>query len=106
MADPLDRFTPAAAGIATGQSVRIEVAIPIDIEAALDRLYPDSNAPAADIGDTNDGLEEDTERLKDLASEAPVIRLVNQIIQRAVETQASDIHIEPFEDRFARALSL
>ena len=43
--------------------------------------------------------EDDTERLKDMASEAPVIRLVNQIISRAVETQASDIHIEPFEDR-------
>ena len=44
-------------------------------------------------------LEEDAERLKDLASEAPVIRLVNQIITRAVETNASDIHVEPFEDR-------
>ena len=44
-------------------------------------------------------LEDDAERLKDLASEAPVIRLVNQIITRAVETHASDIHIEPFEDR-------
>src|SRR5205085_2392918 len=43
--------------------------------------------------------EEDTERLKDLASEAPVIRLVNQLIARAVETGASDVHIEPFEDR-------
>jgi general secretion pathway protein E len=46
-----------------------------------------------------DRLEDDAERLKDLASEAPVIRLVNQIITAAVETQASDIHIEPFEDR-------
>ncbi len=43
--------------------------------------------------------EEDAERLKDLASEAPVIRLVNQLIARAVETHASDIHLEPFPDR-------
>ena len=43
--------------------------------------------------------EEDAERLKDLASEAPVIRLVNQLIARAVETRASDVHIEPFPDR-------
>jgi general secretion pathway protein E len=42
--------------------------------------------------------EDDIEHLKDLASEAPVIRLVNQIIQRAVESRASDIHIEPFAD--------
>jgi general secretion pathway protein E len=44
-------------------------------------------------------IEEDAERLKDLASEAPVIRLVNQLIARAVETQASDVHLEPFPDR-------
>ncbi len=100
MADPLDRFTPAAVAAATGAAVRVEVAVPIEIEAAFDRLYPDQDAPlAADMPEGGDGLEEDTERLKDLASEAPVIRLVNQIIQRAVETQASDIHIEPFEDR-------
>ena len=43
--------------------------------------------------------EEDAKRLKDLASEAPVIRLVNQMIARAVETHASDIHLEPFPDR-------
>jgi general secretion pathway protein E len=38
------------------------------------------------------------EHLKDLASEAPVIRLVNQIIHHAVDVGASDIHIEPFDD--------
>jgi len=43
--------------------------------------------------------EDDIEHLKDLASEAPVIRLVNQIIQRAVESRASDIHIDPFADQ-------
>ena len=41
--------------------------------------------------------EDDIEHLRDLASEAPVIRLVNLVIQRAVEQRASDIHIEPFE---------
>ncbi|MEM7054601.1 MAG: ATPase, T2SS/T4P/T4SS family, partial [Pseudomonadota bacterium] len=43
--------------------------------------------------------EENVEHLRDLASEAPVIRLVNLILQRAVEARASDIHIEPFENR-------
>jgi general secretion pathway protein E len=42
--------------------------------------------------------EEDVGHLKDLASEAPIIRLVNMLITRAVEGRASDIHIEPFED--------
>ena len=95
-ADSLDPFTPAAVAAATGRRVRVEVAVPIELETALNRLYPemDQAAPEADSP-----LEEDAERLKDLASEAPVIRLVNLLITRAVETQASDIHIEPFEDR-------
>ena len=41
---------------------------------------------------------EDVGHLKDLASEAPIIKLVNLLITRAVESRASDIHIEPFED--------
>jgi general secretion pathway protein E len=85
---------------ATGLQVDLEVAVPIELEAALDRLYArDAEATPEGHDNTGDALEEDTERLKDLASEAPVIRLVNQIITRAVETQASDIHIEPFEDQ-------
>ena len=99
MADPLDRFTPAAIAAATGRSVRVEVAVPIEIEAAFDRLYPEEAGGTAPAPEEGERSEEDAERLKDLASEAPVIRLVNQIIARAVETQASDIHIEPFEDR-------
>jgi general secretion pathway protein E len=98
--DPLDPFVQAAISAATGMSVALEVAVPIEIDAAFDRLYRDE--AAADDTAPEDGggpLEEDAERLKDLASEAPVIRLVNQMISRAVETHASDIHVEPFEDR-------
>jgi general secretion pathway protein E len=95
-ADPLDPFTLAAVAVATGRRVRLEVAVPIELESALNRLYPEADQAAPD---SDAPLEEDAERLKDLASEAPVIRLVNLLITRAVETQASDIHIEPFEDR-------
>lgn len=42
--------------------------------------------------------EEDVEHLRDMASEAPVIRLVNQMLSRAVEQRASDIHVEPYEN--------
>jgi general secretion pathway protein E len=97
--DPLDPFTAAAIAAATGLAVRFEIAVPIEIDAAFDRLYGDPAAEAATETAGETPLEEDTERLRDLASEGPVIRLVNQIIARAVETQASDIHIEPFEDR-------
>jgi general secretion pathway protein E len=97
--DPLDRFTPAAIELATGFEVQVEVAIPIELETALDRLYPEAEVvpEAPEHGEA--AAEDDAERLKDMASEAPVIRLVNQIIAKAVETMASDIHIEPFEDR-------
>ena len=99
LADPLDRFTPAAIAAATGLPVAVEVAVPLEMDAALARLYPDAPDPRPGEPEADAPLEEDSERLRDLASEAPVIRLVNQIIARAVETQASDIHIEPFGDR-------
>src|SRR5580704_2823320 len=103
MADPLDRFARDAAAMALGRAMTIAVAVPVELDAAFDRLY----AVAEDIpGDVLDEtalesgpVEEDAERLKDLASEAPVIRLVNQLIARAVETRASDVHLEPFPDR-------
>jgi general secretion pathway protein E len=103
-ADPLDPFTRQSIEAATGLAVAVEVAVPIELESALDRLYPEAGAGNGEVvGDLSaDGAEpseEDAERLKDLASEAPVIRLVNQIIARAVETHASDIHLEPFENQ-------
>ncbi len=102
-ADPLDRFVSAAISAATGRRVVLEVAVPIELDAAFDRLYPDKAEMPPELDQPEPGqfepLEEDAERLKDLASEAPIIKLVNQIIARAVETQASDIHLEPFEDR-------
>ena len=101
MADPLDRFAIDAVRMATGLPVEVRVATPADIEAALHSLY-DSGGESADGAAGDDGgvdAEADVERLRDLASEAPVIRLVNRMIERAVEQRASDIHIEPFEGR-------
>lgn len=97
--DPLDRFIPDALHLATGYDIVCRVALPVELEAALDRLYPLDKSDGEDNEIPDAPLEDDAERLKDLASEAPVIRLVNQIVNRAVETRASDIHIEPFEDR-------
>ena len=104
MADPLDGFTRGAVEAALGRPVEIAVAVPIELEAAFDRLYaePGDNDEASlldEVVSDDAPMEEDAERLKDLASEAPVIRLVNQLIARAVETQASDVHLEPFPDR-------
>jgi general secretion pathway protein E len=67
----------------------------------FDRIFGGGDAEG-DGGDVDGELlqddETDVEHLRDMASEAPVIRMVNQIMSRAVEERASDIHIEPFED--------
>jgi general secretion pathway protein E len=104
MADPLNRFAITSIGVVAHRDVDVRVAVPIDLEAAFDRLYGTQDVPDDANDDepahsTNVAVEDDAERLKDLASEAPLIRLVNQLISRAVETRASDIHIDPFEDR-------
>ncbi|HTZ69685.1 MAG TPA: ATPase, T2SS/T4P/T4SS family [Acetobacteraceae bacterium] len=98
VADPLDRITPRAIGVATGLRVQIEVALPIELDAALNRLYPVGGAVSVQEN-TGDATAQDAERLRDLASGAPIIRLVNKIIMQAVEINASDIHFETCVDR-------
>lgn len=103
VADPFDVATCQAIALATGLVVEISIAVPVELETMLERFYPEWHTPEASSPDApspdSSVLAEDTERLRDLATEAPVIRLVNQIVGRAVETQASDIHLEPFEGR-------
>ncbi len=101
MADPLDFETLSAVKTFSGLSVKPALAADQEILDAIDRYYGEAarqNATEADIdaGQAN----EDLEHLRDMASEAPVIRLVNAMIAQAVERRASDIHIEPFEKDF------
>jgi len=80
--------------------LQISMGTATEILEALERYYGEGISQLEKITDGFDGMEEDyddVEHLKDLASEAPVIRLVNLIISRAVERRASDIHVEPFE---------
>ena len=100
MMDPEDQFVIDALRLATGKSIIAKVGLLSEIDAALDIQYGDNRSKMDKLVDdlTVDDLgEEDLEHLKDLASEAPVIKMVNLIMQRAIETRASDIHIEPFE---------
>src|SRR5882724_1925534 len=101
MANPLDRYALDALRLIAGREVKARIAVPAELEAAIERLYgrnrPSATTVGADGGD-DESMEPDVERLKDLASEAPVIRFVNQLITRASEQRASDIHIEPFEN--------
>ncbi len=102
MADPLDTFAREAFELAAGRPAILCVAEPATIEAAIDALYPETpgGLDGPREGEAGAGEDLDVERLKDLASEAPVVQLVNALIARAVENRASDIHIEPFEQEF------
>jgi general secretion pathway protein E len=100
MSDPLDRFAISSIAMAAERKVEHLIAVPLDLEAAFERLYKSEGESAPgldDVGSASAVGEDDAERLKDIASEAPLIRLVNQIISQAVESRASDIHIDPFE---------
>jgi len=103
MADPLDEYAIDAFRLATGQTPRICVAEPGLIEREIDRLYGATLGNGADAStalQAEQADDVDVERLKDMASEAPIIQLVNSLIGQAVELRASDIHIEPFENEF------
>jgi general secretion pathway protein E len=101
MADPLDFETIAAVRLFTKMEARALLAGESEVAAALARYYPDDAESAESAGRvTAEGEAEDVEHLRDMASEAPVIRLVNNMIARAVEQRASDIHLEPFEKDF------
>lgn len=100
MMDPEDQFVVDALQLATGKHVTPKVGLLSEIDAALDIQYGEGRSQVdkvVDDLDMDDIADEDLEHLKDLASEAPIIKMVNLIMQRAIETRASDIHIEPFE---------
>jgi general secretion pathway protein E len=106
MTDPLDAETISAVRMFTHMEVRALLAGDAEVAEALEKFYPqDAEAagkPASGLAfvDGGEAETEDIEHLRDMASEAPVIRLVNNLIARAVERRASDIHLEPFERDF------
>ena len=103
MANPRDEFALRALAMASGRNILPRVGIASEVENGIEKLLGGGRSAMGQIvdnlGGEDEGDLEDVEHLRDLASEAPVIRLVNLIMQRAVESRASDIHIEPFENR-------
>ena len=98
--DPLNPEPVHALAYLTNLAIDVRIFTPADFEKAFDALYA---VQANDAGRGSSGGHEaselDVQRLRDIASEAPVIRLVNQIIANAVEAHASDIHVEPDVDQ-------
>ncbi len=103
MADPAETYPLQALALATGKAIEPKVGLPSEIDDLIERYYGQGRsamgAIVENLSDEASRSEDDIEHLRDLASEAPVIRLVNLVIQRAVEQRASDIHVEPFENR-------
>jgi general secretion pathway protein E len=99
MSDPLDFETISTIRSATSLHVRPLLASEQDILDSIDKYFGEEEEDESEFGDdTADAAE--IEHLRDMASEAPVIRLVNNMISQALERRASDIHVEPFEKDF------
>jgi general secretion pathway protein E len=102
MADPQDGYAIDAMRLATGCDIAPVVGLRSEVDEVIERWHGQGRSAMGTILESADGEAaplDDIEHLRDLASEAPVIRLVNLLIQRAVELRASDIHVEPFENR-------
>jgi general secretion pathway protein E len=97
--DPFNQEPFDAVAYLTGLEVHVRIFVPAEFDRAFDVLYKSqaNGAGRTTLGGA-EASELDVQRLRDMASEAPVIRLVNQIIADAVEARASDIHVEPNVD--------
>jgi general secretion pathway protein E len=105
--DPFDQYTIEDLKVSLGKNIRVVLSSEQDILESIEAHYGEGSGSAMDrmVGDINDedlhgldSLDESTEHIRDMASEAPVIKLVNHIISEAIESRASDIHLEPFDD--------
>ncbi|MBT6347189.1 MAG: type II secretion system ATPase GspE [Nitrospina sp.] len=105
--DPFDLSTIEDLKVSLGKKIRIVLSSEQDILTSIETYYgveggTAMNRMVSDIQDDDlhglDSMNESTEHIRDMASEAPVIKLVNHIISEAIEARASDIHLEPFAD--------
>ena len=92
MGDPSDTYTVDALRLALARPVVVQVGVISEIEAAIERQYGEGPAWLSQIGEDAGGEKdrdlEDVQQLRELASEAPVIRMVNLMIARALEAGA------------------
>jgi general secretion pathway protein E len=98
--DPFNDEPLRALAFLTKRPVLASLFRPAEFEQAFTSVYlasTDQSSVTAE-GGSAEASELDVQRLRDIASEAPIIRLVNQIVAHAVEIRASDIHIEPTAD--------
>lgn len=106
ISDPLDEYALDALRVFSGKSLQLFLSSEKDIMEAIEQYFG-SNVQMTtimegmreeEIESEDIDLQEDVHHLRDMAFEAPIVKLVNMVITRAVESRASDIHIEPFEN--------
>ena len=107
MSNPLDFYTIDAIRLATNYQLHVLAGRENEVLEAIERSYGVGATSMEKIIEDTETVpeyraedEENVNHLRDMASEGPVIRLVNLIITRAIELRASDIHFEPFEEQF------
>jgi general secretion pathway protein E len=99
VSDPADCAAIRAAEIVCGETLELGVASFDDIAAVLEQRLGERTADTVDVVErgTRPG-DDDIDSLRDLASGAPVVRAVSDLLERAMELRASDIHIEPLRN--------
>ncbi|MBA3748312.1 MAG: Flp pilus assembly complex ATPase component TadA [Solirubrobacterales bacterium] len=96
MADPANVLAVDDIALLTGKEIRPAVTSRDDILNLISRLSQLDDVVTSDMyDDEEDEVPADIVDLRESAGDAPVIRLVNQIVAQAVEQGASDIHLEP-----------
>jgi len=108
VSDPSNLFAIEDIKFMTGYNVEMVVASEVDIKSAIDKHYDQSASLADVMGDMDfedvevvgDTDEVDVGSLEKATEDAPVVKMVNAILQDAIRKKASDIHIEPYEKVF------
>jgi len=96
VADPTDGEILSAAEALAGSRFEVQLMTETGLAKLVDEKYGFALADLQEEGYATD--EADIDKLKDMASEAPVIKYVNNLIDAAINRGASDIHMEPFEE--------
>lgn len=107
MADPLDSYARESLRLFSGGDIEVFLSSDKDIAEAVEQYFGGSTQMTSimegmrdeGLGVMDAGGDEDVHHLRDMALEAPVVKLVNMIITRAIEDRASDIHLEAFENK-------
>ncbi len=111
MTDPQNAFAIDKLRVATGLKIKTVLSAPREIQAAIERHYGEEKAidktltVQQTVGEDKKDKEkeydtEDTDKIRRIAEEAPIVKLVDAILRDGIRNRASDIHIEPTKESF------